>query len=577
MESGSSLATGVVLGEFTIQRLLGKGGMGAVYVAKQASTGRMRALKVLQPDLLADEKLRSRFLEEATISAGVKSEHVVEVVSAGVDERSKIPWIAMELLQGEPLDKRIERAPMSVADVAEVFRHLGDAIGAAHDVGIIHRDLKPENLFLSTLTSARLGWIVKVLDFGIARVLRENQSALTQTSNAGSPRYMAPEQASTDTPIRTSTDVWALGLIAFRLLANKEYWLAANTELVQAYALYAEILFGDLATASVRSAQIGGGSLPDGFDEWFARCVTRGERWKNGRDACLALVKLLESTEQQVLETKASLAVSDIATAATLPVIRSDGGGAAVVALVPIEEARGPIVAEVQPPPPPTPKPTPSSRSKWTLAAGFATALVVLVVALGLAAFLDRQRGGTAVVATDAGRVTELGSPPREAPLQPRQVQPDAAQVDVFSDVQTDGSTARGAASTRARIPFVAMPRDSRNAQPIGSSICRSAHPSLPMAWQISPNETQAERAVSEARAAGCRHSAITDNLISFLRDADALDARADRLGRRNQLLEDSLRSRAIELRIRFTRTSREVWAASVATRVEIWCCPRFR
>lgn len=138
----------VFAGDFRIERALAMGGMGAVYVVEQLSTGRKRALKLLLPSLTENEKSRERFEQEARIASRIDSDHVVEVVAAGVDPTTHAPWLAMELLEGETLAERITRGgPMRPVEVLEVMRQLCHGLGAAHATGLVHRDIKPENVF----------------------------------------------------------------------------------------------------------------------------------------------------------------------------------------------------------------------------------------------------------------------------------------------------------------------------------------------------------------------------------------------------------------------------------------------
>ena len=151
MSRPAYLPTGTVVGKsYEIRRPLSQGGMGAVYVAVQIATQKERALKVMRPDLLSSPKMRERFVQEAQIGARIESEHVVEVIDAGVDEDSGTPWLAMELLRGQTLSARVqEHGPIALEETAEIVRELCHAVGAAHTVGIVHRDLKPDNVFIA--------------------------------------------------------------------------------------------------------------------------------------------------------------------------------------------------------------------------------------------------------------------------------------------------------------------------------------------------------------------------------------------------------------------------------------------
>jgi TPR repeat protein/tRNA A-37 threonylcarbamoyl transferase component Bud32 len=262
--------------DFRIVRPLGEGGMGAVFVAEQLSTGAQRALKIIRPELVNDPRLRERFEQEARVSARIQSDHVVQVVGAGIDPSTRIPWLAMELLTGQTLADALQaRGRLGAAEVIEIVSQLCHALGAAHAVGIVHRDLKPENIYLADARRTGVPFFVKVLDFGIARVLAEARK--TATGPLGTPLWMAPEQTGAG-EIGPWTDVWALGLIVFWALTGREYWLAAASE-ETSMSVMREILVDPLVPASHRAAQLGvRDPLPAGFDAWFGQCVARDPR-----------------------------------------------------------------------------------------------------------------------------------------------------------------------------------------------------------------------------------------------------------------------------------------------------------
>jgi serine/threonine protein kinase len=270
-----SLTPGTLFGgDYQVIRPLASGGMGAVYVAKQLSTARERALKIMLGELASNEDLKRRFEQEAKIGAEIDSEHVVEVVGAGIDAASGTPWLAMELLAGADLATYVgKRGPLSPAALHQVFEQLVHAVGAAHKKQIIHRDLKPENVFLAESKRADTAFTVKVLDFGIAKLL--GQARTSSTAAMGTPLWMAPEQTQRASSVTPAADVWALGLIAFWALVGKSYWLSAIDAQSSPMMVLREVVIDPLVAASVRARELGAGPLPDGFDAWFARCVDR--------------------------------------------------------------------------------------------------------------------------------------------------------------------------------------------------------------------------------------------------------------------------------------------------------------
>ncbi len=266
--------------------------MGAVYVAEQMSLRETRALKVMRssiPGLEDPERLRKyreRFLEEARRSSGLRSAHVVKVVASGIDEATETPWLAMELLHGEDLDTALQRrGRLSWAETRILFEQVGHGLAAAHGAGVLHLDLKPENLFVAEPESPGVPFTLKVLDFGIGRVLEEQRTSVTATTAVGSPLWMSPEQALKQR-VSAATDLWALGLIAYRCLTGRHYWREANKpeEEFAPTGWILELMTQPLEPASVRALEQGVDALlPRGFDAWFARCVTRDRetRWQS--------------------------------------------------------------------------------------------------------------------------------------------------------------------------------------------------------------------------------------------------------------------------------------------------------
>ena len=265
-----ALAEGTVFcGDFRIVRVIARGGMGTVYEAVQLSTGRRRALKVLHRRCAPDDPNSQRFLEEARVKSRVDSEHMVDVVVAGVDHASGSLWIAMELLEGETLaDRLLELTPGDPLPSDEAWRVLGQlcrGLARAHQQGVVHRDLKPANVFLARGASGPV--TVKLLDFGIAHIMG---SARGDALAVGTPLWMAPEQV-TRGEITPATDVWAVGLIAFRLFTGRNYWLHALPGDQTIHGLLDEITTEPLVSATARAEAHGfSRDLPERFDAWLS-------------------------------------------------------------------------------------------------------------------------------------------------------------------------------------------------------------------------------------------------------------------------------------------------------------------
>ncbi len=290
------LAAGTLIGDdFEIVRPLASGGMGSVFVAKQRSLNMLRAVKLMHLGLTANPALRERFEREARISASVESDHVVQIIHTGVDSRLGLPYIAMELLDGLALNEFVEKnAPLAKDTIALIWSQFSAALIAAHGSGVVHRDIKPENVFLAKSRLVGVPFIVKVLDFGIAKIVSDNQH---NTIQAGSPLYMAPEQMMRNAVISSRTDVWAMGLLAFFLFVGKHYWKSAYDDNAGTGQIFVEVSGGPIPAASVRAADYGrADALPAGFDDWFYRCVVRQPeaRFADAKEASQALTEIME-------------------------------------------------------------------------------------------------------------------------------------------------------------------------------------------------------------------------------------------------------------------------------------------
>ena len=280
-------------GDYIVVRVIAAGGMGSVYEVEQRNTGQARALKVLHRWLADDDRVRQRFIDEARISSRIDSEHVVQVIDAGVAMPAGVPWYVMEFLRGETLEERVmRRGPLPLAEALEVFEQVGHAVGAAHRAGIVHCDLKPENIHIADSRRADARRTVKVLDFGIAHVLPALKTSIEMAVPQGSPGWLAPEQMHPHGRVTLATDVWAVGLLAFFVLTGGSYWRWFE----QYPAILAEIESSTLDPASVRAASLQRPALPPpGFDEWFARCVDRepARRFRDGTETFEALRAVL--------------------------------------------------------------------------------------------------------------------------------------------------------------------------------------------------------------------------------------------------------------------------------------------
>lgn len=216
---------GTMLGPYRIERLLGEGGMGAVWVAWHEALERHVALKVLHGELAASEQAAKRFAREAVAASRVRHPGVVEVYDAGVEGGTR--WIAMELLEGETLAELARRRALTPGEVAWLADKTLAALAVVHEAGLIHRDVKPENLFLERVRGedeAR----VKLLDFGIAVGAQAGLERVTQAGGTvGTVLYLSPEQARS-AELDGRSDLYSLGVVLYEALSGQRPFAAQS-------------------------------------------------------------------------------------------------------------------------------------------------------------------------------------------------------------------------------------------------------------------------------------------------------------------------------------------------------------
>jgi mono/diheme cytochrome c family protein len=208
------------IGNYTVERLLGQGAMGSVYVAVHDTLLRKVAVKVILPELAASPELVERFVDEARQVSRLGHPALVQVFDFGTTPEGQ-RYSIMELLEGTDLARALERAgTFTAARAAKIGAEIADGLAAAHDAGIVHRDLKPENLFLA---AGSRGEQVKILDFGIAKLLGTDGPPSRRTKVGaviGTPAYIAPEQARSSADVDARCDQYSLGVVLYQLLSG---------------------------------------------------------------------------------------------------------------------------------------------------------------------------------------------------------------------------------------------------------------------------------------------------------------------------------------------------------------------
>jgi serine/threonine protein kinase len=270
----------VIAGRYRLVRRLGEGGMGTVWLADHVTLHSKVAIKLLHSAGLDSEDGLKRFLREAQAAAQLRSPHVVQILEHGVDEG--IPFIAMELLEGESLATRLARlSTLSVAQTARIVTHVARAIGKAHEAGIVHRDLKPDNIFIVHNDDEEM---VKVLDFGIAKMDRAAVEPVANISTQegsllGTPHYMSPEQVRGH-GVDWRSDLWSLAIIAFECVCGRLPFEGRTIGDIMVV-----ICSEPLPVPSTLRP------LSPAFDAWFAKATTRdvAGRFQSAKEMAEAL------------------------------------------------------------------------------------------------------------------------------------------------------------------------------------------------------------------------------------------------------------------------------------------------
>lgn len=277
------------LGPYILEGIIGAGGFGTVYRARDAG-GRRVALKVLAPHVDSEETLR-RFEREGTIR--IDHPNVVRVLDAG--SASGVSYIAFELLEGKPLIALLEQAPLPAERVIDIGLQIGAGLEAAHARGVVHRDLKPGNVFVCD------DGALKILDFGIARPMSQAGPQLTMAGSViGTPGYLAPEQARGEPNITAATDIWSLGVILYQAASGTSPFMRSTAvATILAVVLEEPLPLGQL------------GTLPRGMAEIIHRCLHKdpGERWPSA-EVLTAALRAIDVRGSRVVSVPSELTTS---------------------------------------------------------------------------------------------------------------------------------------------------------------------------------------------------------------------------------------------------------------------------
>ena len=274
----------LVGGKYRIEGVLGKGGMGVVYVAQHELLLQKVAIKVLLPEIVGMGEAVARFMNEARAAAAIQSEHIARVLDVGHHDGS--PYMVMEFLEGNDLGHVLaSRGPLPVPEVVDAMLEALEALAQAHALQIVHRDLKPANLFLSRRQDGQS--VVKVLDFGISKAqnpLGPISGGMTSTkAMLGSPFYMSPEQLRSSKSVDARTDIWSAGVIMYELLTSTLPYNGENLG-----ELFAAILEQPVQPLREKRPEV-----PPDVEQIVMRCLQRApeHRFQSARELAAALAR----------------------------------------------------------------------------------------------------------------------------------------------------------------------------------------------------------------------------------------------------------------------------------------------
>jgi serine/threonine-protein kinase len=272
----------VIAGRYRLEQEIGRGSMGTVYRAVHVTLGQRVAIKLISGEHLQSTEARKRFSVEAKAAAKLRSRHVVQVYDDGETPEGN-PYIVLEYLEGETLEQRLEREhDVPLADAVRIVAHVSRALARAHAQGIVHRDLKPANIFLVKSEDDEVGWIAKVLDFGIAKLDSQGEIGTTQAGTVlGTPLFMSPEQVRGASSVDHRADLYSLGMCLFHMLTGDYAYYSAN---------YSDILIG-ICTLPLPSLREKAPWVPDTVEHWFQRACAKEplERFQSADEMSEAL------------------------------------------------------------------------------------------------------------------------------------------------------------------------------------------------------------------------------------------------------------------------------------------------
>ncbi len=482
--ANSNSLVGQTLGHYKILDQLGAGGMGVVYRAQDSKLGRQVALKVLPMGSTASEEAVERFRREARTASSLNHQNICTIY--GFDEHEGQLYLAMELLDGEPLDRRLSGRPLELKQMLDIAAQVADALDAAHSEGILHRDIKPANIFITRRGS------VKVLDFGLAKLSPEYRrsgrhlDATHETSppehftsvagtTVGTIAYMSPEQARGD-EVDPRTDLFSFGVVLYEMATGRQSFPGHTTAVV-----FDGILNRDPVPPSTINAM-----LPAELDRIVSKALEkdRSLRYQTAADIGADLKRLRrDSGSRQSMPAVTSISGGLTPDAATIVLPSSAAtqiGGSSGIGSAPTMIA--PNQAATPPPRDPSAVLRNAAKTPWMWGAGIGI-VAIAAVAAGIGAFVANRGNSPAATdqaaaappstpaATDAAPAVAVPPTNPPAPPAPAAVPPakgasaPAATGSNAKPATTTAATAKPKPTTAAPAPAPAVNRDTQATQ----------------------------------------------------------------------------------------------------------------
>jgi serine/threonine protein kinase len=432
----------VIAGKYRLERELGRGAMGMVWSAMHTTLGQRVAIKLITGEQSRSAEARLRFGVEAKAAARLRSRHVVQVYDDG-ESPDGTPYIVMEYLDGQTLEQRLEEnRDIGLPEAVRITSHVGRALARAHAQGIVHRDLKSGNIFIAKSEDDELGWVAKVLDFGVAKVLTESSGATKTGTIVGTPLFMSPEQIRGASHVDHRADLYSLGMVFYNMVTGSHAFDGPS---------YSDVLVA-ICTETLPDIRTAAPWLPVAFRTWFDKACARerDDRFQSADEMIEALqaaagpeARMTRPSTPDEIGGPSGTLVGYVSPEAAATLIAGEHSTVAAAVASAVESARGPAPSiEV-------PASSGSTlRSKvdslgdtggtltslprqnlwlWGASgAGLAVATMVLIMAFGR---------GTPVPAESLPKADEgLSGPveqvaPPRAPTEPRAVVPGAAPV----------------------------------------------------------------------------------------------------------------------------------------------------